>query len=517
MTRLPPPPPSELVRQRRGRSRWRWLLLTGAVVLLGVAAAGGLSQMSQPQEKSGDSSASSDAGGPVWYDVARRSFDLTVAAGGELEAKQKVEIKSEVEGATTIVEVVPEGTAVKAGDVVVRLAADDISEKVSQESINTQNALADKVAAESTLAIQLNQNESSLKAARLKLNLAELDLAKWEKGSDPQKRRELDLALEKARRTLVQTRRNKELSQQLYDEKFISQSELEDDEIKALEAVNELATAELNIKVYEAYSRPAEEKKAISDVEQARAELDRTARENERNIEKLRAEVASKTSNYKIRSDRLARLEDQLEKTIIKAPNDGLVVYATSVGPTWRRQSPISQGRQVRLGESIMILPDPRQMVAALKVNEALVAQVKLNQKVSVLIDARATRPIEGLVALIGVTAEEGGWMNPDLREYIVRVDLPPGIDNTLKPSMRCMGQILIGRVENAIAVPIQAVFTEGDERFCYVPATSSRVKRQTLKLGPASESYVQVLEGLAEGDRVLLRKPKPGEALEKS
>src|SRR6185503_17165833 len=111
-----------------------------------------------------------------------------------------------------------------------------------------------------------NEAASALEQAELKLGMAQLDISKWQKGSDPQKRRELNLALEKAKRTLVQAQRDKELSKQLYDEKFISQGELEDDEIKAIEAESALATAELDIKVYEQFTRPKEEKQALADV-----------------------------------------------------------------------------------------------------------------------------------------------------------------------------------------------------------------------------------------------------------
>jgi len=60
--------------------------------------------------------------------------------------------------------------------------------------------------------------------------------------------------------------------------------------------------------------------------------------------------------------------------------------------------------------------------------------------------------------------------------------------------------------------VPIHAVFAEGRERYCYVPAQDGRVKAQTVRIGKANETYVEIREGLKEGDRVLLRKPKPGE-----
>lgn len=495
---------ADFVTRAKALAMWGLVAALATLVIVGVAM--GVRRMGQSEA---DGSAAS---GPATYPVSRQSFDLTVIAAGELEAKRKIDIKCEVEGQTTIVEIIPEGTAVKAGDVLVQLAAEEIEAKIEQETLNAERALADKIAAEQALAIQESEAESNIKAAQLKLELAQLDLAKWEKGTDPQQQRERALALEKAKRNLVRYKRDLELSRQLYAEKFISQGELEDDEIRVLEAEAALETAQLEISVYASYSRPKEIKKAASDVEQAAAELVRTNHKNLSDLERLRADLISKDRTHRIRDERLTKLKEQLAKTTIRAPEDGLVVYATSVGPGSRRAQPMAQGRVVRLGESLLLLPDTRQMIASLKVNEALVAQVAADQRVALTIDARPGQYIPAKVYQIGVMAEDGGWLNPDLREYVVRVDLPEGADDSLKPGMRCSGEIVIGRVEDALAVPVQAVFVEGEETFCYVRSALRTVERRIVTMGRASESLVEITDGLSEGETVLLRRPRPDE-----
>ncbi|MCC7191963.1 MAG: efflux RND transporter periplasmic adaptor subunit [Phycisphaeraceae bacterium] len=489
----------------RRKPRLLWVALAAGALVIGLALVMGITRSADAPNATPLLS-----GSPTWFEVTRRSFDLTVIAAGELEAKKKVDVKSEIDGTATIEDIIPEGTRVKAGDTLVKFADDEIKTKIEEELLSVEKASAENVAAEQALAIQENESASDIKAAQLKLTLAELDFAKWQKGSDPQQQRDLTLALEKAKRALDRAKDDLALSEQLFTENFISKNERDDDRTKLLEAESDLATAELNVQVYDSFTRPKEEKQFTSDVEQARAELERTKRKADSDLERLRADLQSKSRSYKIREDRLAKWRDQLTKTVIKAPEDGLVVYTTSIGPAWRRQSPMSQGRQVRTGEAILILPDTRQMVAALKVNEALIGKVKLDQPVSVTIDALGPKPLNGVVSQINVTADDGGFMNPDLREYVVRVDLPPNIE-TLKPAMRASGQIKLGKVENAITVPVQAIFSEGSERFCYLP-DGLGVRKQPVKVGRASEVFAEVTNGLNEGDRVLLRKPGAGE-----
>jgi HlyD family secretion protein len=461
-------------------------------------------------------SGQADSGAPQptdWYVAQKQNFDLTVLASGELTAKDQVEVKNLVEGTTTITEIVEEGTPAKAGDVLARLADDQIRTRIEEQQLNVAKAEADKIAAEQNVYIQKNEAESNRKAGEVKLALAELDLAKWRNGDDPQKRREHKLALEKAKVNVERTKRDLELSERLFNEKFISQSEYEDDQIKAIEAQNALESAKLDIEVYDRYSFPKELRRTQSDVEQSKAELDRTTRRDESEVARAVADLQAKSGSLKIYQDRLAQLKSQLEATVIRAPKDGLVVYFSSVGAGRRRGDPIAAGKQLRFNETLILLPDTRHMVAALRVHEAMLPQIHNGLKAAVTIDARPGSPVEGTVYQIAVMAEDGGWVNPDLREYTVRVELPQELDGALKPAMRCTGRVLIGRVENAVAVPIQAVFTEGKQRLCYVAdADGQRVVRQAITTGRASETLVEITDGLAEGTRVLLRKPRPGE-----
>ncbi|MCC6579197.1 MAG: HlyD family efflux transporter periplasmic adaptor subunit [Phycisphaeraceae bacterium] len=452
-----------------------------------------------------------------WFTVDKRSFDLIVMANGELEAAQQAELKCQIESGSTIIEILPEGTHVNKGDVVVKLAEDQVKEKVEQERLSTEQARSDKVAAETDLAIAINEADIELKDAKLKLELSRLDLEKWQRGDDPKKQRELELSQQKAARDLDRAREDLASSEDLFKEDFISQSELDDDRLKLIEAKANLETAKLDIEVYEKYTQPKERKQAESDVDQAAAELDRKVRSNDNRIAQAKSKLAARISQLRIREDRLAKLEEQLTQAIIKAPQGGLVVYASTVGPRYRRGDPIVAGRQVRFNESIVMLPDTSRMIVRLKVHEAMVSQVKLGQKVTVTIDARAGKPLDGKIIDIGVMAEDAGWLNPDLREYPVKVELPDLGEGVLKPAMRCTARIFTGRVEDAMSVPVQAVFAEGRQRYCHVPAEAGRVRRQPVTIGRARENDVEILTGLSVGDRVLLRRPRPGEAVSES
>ncbi|MEM6333341.1 MAG: efflux RND transporter periplasmic adaptor subunit [Planctomycetota bacterium] len=484
------------------------LLVAGLIVVAGVWAF-------WPSGGSGSGDDASSVEGAQWYRVAERSFPLTVVAMGELQASDQTEVVSEVEGRVAIVEIVEEGTFVERGDVLVVLESSQIAEKVEQERLSVEQALIDMTSAEQELEIERNESASNIRDAEVKLELAELDLAKWEAGEVLQKRRELKLALEKAERRVTRAKEDLEDSRMLYEEKFISYSELDGNIVEEIEAEAALETAKLDIEVYETYSFTRDKTQKETAVIQARESLELTKRNAERSISRDQATLVSRQRRHRMRSERLSELETQLAATTITAPEAGLVVYSTSIGPRWRRDNPIREGREVHQRETILLLPDTRSMVASVKVHEAELSKIQPGQSATITINAtEGDAPLQGEVLTVAVMAEDSGWLNPNLREYRVRIELPADKAVDLKPGMRASAEIEVGYVEDALAVPLHAVHTEGEERFVYV-GEGRMVRRQPVQIGEASETYVEIDEGLAADDRVLLRQPEPGEIIQ--
>lgn len=535
-------------RPRRGPGPHRrgGALISVLTIVLGLAALVGGALWGVNVLNSDADDAAGDAS-PVWHTVERRSFDITIIASGELEARDKVTIKSEVEGRTTIVEVVPEGTFVKQEDLLVKLADDQLKERIQQAELSLEKAQSDAVAASETYEIETSEADSLYKADSLKVDLAKLALNEWEKGTLVQKRNELDLKIVEAQDTLEIAARDFHESDKLLKLGFISLSEYQDAELKHKQAVAALKTAELAKTTYEKYTFEQEEKQFTSTLAEAEAALDRTIRKNKSKLAQAEAARDSAQRSLKLQQENMTKLKDQLAKCTILAPRDGLVVYATSVGSSrHRRGDPIQQGLEVSFNESLILLPDTSQMVATLKVNESRLPLVREGQKTTIIIDALKGRPVEGTVSRIAVMAEDSGYWSPDVREYEVRVALPeaPGgssstasvsnndgatsgprrgraqRDNAdggdreigLKPGMRCMGKIFVGHVPEAVAVPIHAVFTERKDHYVWLRTDSGRVRRLPVTIGRASETYVEIRSGLEVGQVILLRKPTGGE-----
>jgi len=456
--------------------------------------------------------------GPALVVVERGDFDMVIPVSGELSALRQVEVRNLLEGRAVITEIVAEGKRVAKGDLLVRFASEETADRNKDLQDKLKTAQTEAISAEQALAIKRNEKASEMDKARLQVQLAELALEGWRSGDQVSKRQQLATALEAATIDAQRLQKRFAESESLVAKGFISRDEFERDRIAMIQADAKMKQSVLDIDVYEKFQSPQDEAKRKSDLDQATAELGRTEQRKDSEIVKAISDLESAQFRAKTAQERLDQGQRQLGNTTISSPTEGLVVYASSLeSGGWGRgggeSSPPTAGTEVKPNELIMIIPDISQMVASLKVSEALSGRIKPDQEVTVFSDANPNVPIVGTVLNVSVLAESGGWRDPNRRDYKVRVLLDDSHGLDLKPSMRCKASILLGRAEDVLSIPVQAVFREGVASYVYVPDGKGFSQRQ-VRLGRSSELQVEVVDGLGEGDEVLLREPSADEIM---
>jgi HlyD family secretion protein len=469
---------------------------------------------------SGDEAAARTLAARDLHTVEKGSFDMVLPVSGELAAQQQVELRNKLETRAVITEIAPEGTRVSKGDVLVRLAQEEILDKIkdAKDKVNTTNSAA--VAAQQALAIKQGEKQSELDKADVAVKIAELALQGWLEGEVVNKRQTLSLAKETAGINLDRLKGRFEESAKLVQQGYIAKDEFEKDRIAMIEAEAKVKQAALDLEVYEKYTYFQDEAKKKSDLDQARAERSRV--EEKFNAELVKAQADLESANFQLASakDRLQNLETQISYTTLTAPIDGLIVYATSIdssngGRGGGDAQPPQVGTELKPNELVILLPDTSRMVANLKVSEALSGRIKPGQRVTLFSDALPNQPVSGSVTTVSVLAASGGWRDPNRREYTVKTALEADPSMGLKPAMRCKAEILLGRVEDALNIPVQAIFRQGPVAFVYVQQGEGFAQRQ-VELGRASELNIELTKGVAAGDRVLLREPKSFEITSK-
>jgi HlyD family secretion protein len=441
--------------------------------------------------------------------VERKPLKISVIESGTIQSREQIILKCEVEGRTTILTLVEEGTRVKKGDLLVELDASALLDAKIDQQIRVQNAEASFVGSRENLAVVENQAKSDIDKAELALDFAKQDLKKYVEGEYQNERKKMESEITLAKEELQTAEEKLKWSKKLFEKQYISQTDLQIDELSAHRNKLDLELAENNLRLLEDFTHPRNLAKLESDVNQAEMALERTTRKAKADVVQAEAELKAKESEFERQKDKLKKNEEQITKTKIYAPADGLVIYATSAKSRGFRgmEEPLVEGREVHEQEELIYLPTTNAVKAVVKVHETSLQKVKIGLPVEVKVDALPGRTFTGRVEKIAPLPDaQMVWMNPDLKVYNTEVYLE-GEGDYLKTGMSCKAEIIIEEYGDVIQIPVQAVLRIGAEPTVYVLKGGDFEPRK-VKIGMDNNSRIRILEGLQVGEVVLLTPP---------
>lgn len=437
--------------------------------------------------------------------VERHSFAVTLQEKGELTAANSTEVKCELEGRSTIIFLMPEGTMVKGGDELVRLASNQIEDQIRQEELKETSAKTSVKTAQSDLDIQKDQNSSDIAQAQLKVDVAEIELTKYIEGDWPLAEKDADVTIEEARMALARSKETFEASKDLFDRKYITSTEYRQDEFELSKSEWALDKAVRAKELLVKYTHEVDLKSKKSALEEAQSERERVRKNAKAAEEGKQAALDGRQKELELTQKKLAQLLKQQEKCRIVAPGPGLVVYsATSSGRFMSSEDQVKEGAEVFERQTLMTIVDTTRMNVLLRVHESKMNLLKTELPARVQVEGQPNQSFQGHVSKIGTLAEsQNRWLNPDLKEYEVRIELDE-TPTLLKPGVTAVAEIMVNQVEGAVAVPVQSVFGKGGKSFVF-STDGRKVEPAAVRVGASNTEWVQILDGISEGGQVLL------------
>lgn len=374
--------------------------------------------------------------------VESRTIVERVTASGKIFPEREVKISSDVSGEIVELNIV-EGDSVSAGQILARINPDTYLSAVERGRANLDNARAQRAVA-----------------------MASVENARAQK-------QQIKAQFNNAERMYY---RNK----MLFEDGIISESEYEN---------------------------------SLANYESAKA-----------NLEAARASIASseqnvKAAEYTIRGAQasLSELQTSLQRTTIHSPVDGIVSRLN-----------VELGERVvgtmqMAGTEMMRVANFSTMEVQVEVSENDILRVSLRDSVEIEVDAYLDRVFYGRVTEIANSAANiagvgGSVISDQVTNFIVKVRINPdsykdlikaGRPFPLRPGMSAAVDIITGIEEDVLSLPIQAVTIREDEdsgRFNEVVFLfkDGAAKMQQVKTGIQDDRFIQVLEGLSEGDEVI-------------
>lgn len=479
--------------------KWSWmaLALAGAGLALALLGWGGFSGSEPP-------------GQTPLYEVKPQPLVIEVLAAGTLRAQQRTVIKNELHTAATVLEVVPEGTLVDAGDLLIKLDDSALQDELQQQQVKVAVAESGVVQAQEELAVTRNRAQSEEEQVELKLRLARQEWQQYRQGRYPQELKETQARVTLAEETLQRAEEKLRWSEILYEDKYISQTELEADRLAARKAELELQLKRDELKFLRQYSHQRQVLELKGQVRELEQKLKRTRRAGSADILQAEAQLKAKEAEAKQARNRLQRIQEDIANATIHAPTKGMVVYAGSTKVNFRNNNePLAAGSQVSKQEELIYLPDPEQLVAKVHVPETQLESIAPGQQVRLQVDAQPGRTYRGEVQSISVLPDASrAWLNPELKLYRTEI-LLQGDNPGLRTGMSCTAHIEVERLPQRLSVPWQAVVLIEDQAYVYCLRQGHLVWQQ-VSLGRENGLQVAIKKGLQAGDRVSLNPPRP-------
>ncbi len=444
--------------KRRGGSLL-WLGLLVLLVLGGVGAAAfyGLA----------NTLGAADVDQTLTHVVTRGELLVTITESGNLESASNVDVKCEVAGGSTIQWIIEDGTEVQKGDKLAELDSYQIEEQISQQEITFNNAKAAKTQADKDVEV------------------AKLSVREYEEGTYKQELQDLDAMVTIALEGLRSSQNTLEHTRRMFRKGYASPLQLEADQFSVQRADLELASAKTAKVVLETFTS----EKTLTDLKSQ--------------VETATAKSESATAAFELESARLERLKLHKENCVIVAPQAGMVVYANDMGRSrmGAQQGPqIEEGASVRERQNLFRLPDLSQMQAKVAVHESKVDQVRVGMRARVVV--QGTEYL-GFVDSVANQPESQSFFSSNIKEYatIVRID---GELDDVKPGLTAEVEILVAHRKDVLTLPVAAVVEQGSGFCCWVKEGDQNVRRP-LVLGYSNDEFIEIQDGVAEGDEVIL------------
>lgn len=410
----------------------------------------------------------------LFEQVVRKEFRLEIVEPGEIESAHNVdvlcEVKSRNSAGVNILEIVPEGSQVAAGDFLVRL-----DDSALQKDLLTQR-------------IDVHQAKAALVQAEADVEAAKLAMDEYLSGSYRQDLEQLEGAVFVARENLRRAEEYHDYSKKLAVKGYVSETQLEADAFAVEKSQKDLDLSLTKLDVLKVHSRKAK----VNDLNAS--------------IFTGEARLLSRRNSYELEVAQEAEIEEQISKCLIKAPASGEVTYANrNTSSSSSDGILIEAGRPVRERQAIIRLPDPSNMRVIAKVNESRVEQVKPGMPVDISIFASRELVLHGRVEKVGdYPIPSASRYTAHIKEYAteVLIENPP---NGLRPGMTAKVSILVEQIASALQIPLHAVLRVKGSSYCLVVDESGNLQARGVRLGSANDASTVVEFGLSEGEQVVV------------
>jgi RND family efflux transporter MFP subunit len=254
-----------------------------------------------------------------------------------------------------------------------------------------------------------------------------------------------------------------------------------------------------------------ERESAVTEIDGARLSMDKTMKNYDRAKELFEAKLISRevfdnlNAEYMLAQNgmtkaqrKLQLVEDKLRKTKVLSPMDGTVLTV----PVLEGQVVVAAA-SVNNGTTLMAIANLNKLLVDMQINQVDYRALKQDQIVKLHAESIKDAEMEARIFRIAPVATAKNSVKGFQVQALIEQP-----NERLRPGMTVTITIPVGSANDAVSVPIAAVFKgEGRSKIVYVRQGESTERRE-VKVGVTNTDYAQILSGVNEGEEILLFEP---------
>ena len=391
------------------------------------------------------------------------------------------------------------------GALLVKFEDADLREKILFQEKSVADAERDLGNAKKDLALRRIETASANRQAALDVEFAQQDLDRYIEGDTPLQllKMEGDIALaeeeiKRAEEKLASTRK-------LREKGYATSLEVQSNELTIKKQQNSITQTKKQQELFLKFEQPQQKKRYEAKLDQATVEEQRTIQKSNTLVESAEGTVLRRSEGLKAQQERLVLYKEQLIKSEMRAPQDGLVIYARS--SSRYNDTYIKEGALIRKGYSVIDLPDISELMAVVQVHESFVRHIKTGQKAVVRIDSLPDQEFQGVVRHVAPTPDARRKYYENISVYDTHVwiqDENSQLPEDLKPGVSAKAEIVVAELNDVMMVPVQSVTTYKGQKVVQVKR-GENVVVVPVKTGQFNNRFIEIKDGLKEGDQVSL------------
>ncbi len=431
-----------------------------------------------------------------------RDFQVTVETLGTLHTINSYLISSQIKGpGAKIIFLAPDGYPVKQGDVLVRSDPIAFEESIAEYTAQIDDLAAAVEASRQMLEWEKLEVSQQISTTQYNLKIASLDQQRLIQGDGPM--------------TLAQYGEERDKAQLELKRYLDYATDLEKLEADGYSNPAELRRIRENIGVYRdqfnslsrRYSSykdfvlPSLVESAKAKVQNGELALQQTKKAGVHKIARAKATLQQVGAKLKKAKTTLVRAKSELDKTIIRAPFDGLLIHYETFR-NGEMRSP-REGDTVIINQPILYLPDISKLIVKSKVREIDLHKIAVGQEATISVEAYPNTIYPGKVSFIGALAEKRSNYNTGEKYFQIHFSLN-ATDGRLRPGMTTRVAIKTADLHRVLSLPVEAVFRDTSGSYCYLHSEEKIVKKR-VQTRHSNDQFVEVVNGLNVGDMVSL------------